>query len=74
VIYVVATLTIKPGNAPRGADCRGQDLPSELPARRRDASCTTCTKSMTDPARFVFVEQWGDDGKNLMGARRQTST
>jgi len=67
VIYVFATTDRQAGNE-RGADCRGQDLP-RITARRRDVSCTTCTKARPIGALRV-VEQW-ETMEDLIGARRQ---
>ena len=40
---------------------RRQDLHRRDPSRRRAAFLTTWTESVTDPSKFVFVEQWEID-------------
>jgi quinol monooxygenase YgiN len=56
VIYVVATLTIKPGTAAEfiaGAKaCIAETV--------KEPGCISydLTESVTDPSKFVFVEQW----------------
>jgi quinol monooxygenase YgiN len=56
VIYVVATLTVKPGTAAEfiaGAKaCIAETV--------KEPGCISydLTESVTDPAKFVFVEQW----------------
>jgi quinol monooxygenase YgiN len=58
VIYVVATLTIKPGTAAEfiaGAKaCIAETV--------KEPGCISydLTESVTDPSKFVFVEQWED--------------
>jgi quinol monooxygenase YgiN len=56
VIYVVATLTVKPGTAAEfiaGAK-------TCIAATVKEPGCISydLTESVTDPSKFVFVEQW----------------
>jgi quinol monooxygenase YgiN len=69
VIYVVATLTIKP-------ETRAELIAAAktcIGITRKEKGCILYDlhESMTDPARFVFVEQWETTGDLTAHARNE---
>jgi len=57
VIYVVATLTVKPETR-RRIHCGCDRLHQGNPQGGRQYRPMTCMKGVTDPSKMVFVEQW----------------
>ncbi|MBN8982684.1 MAG: antibiotic biosynthesis monooxygenase [Rhizobiales bacterium] len=56
MIYVVATLTIKPET--RAALIAGAKTCIDITRKEKGCILYDLHESTTDPARFVFVEQW----------------